>query len=891
MNTRHRAFALLLAIAIFVHVLTPIYSARAAWWSTLFTDASTAATAGTTGVTAGTTGATATASWSLNLKAYVLDPLAYIAAQTVLRAMTNQILGWIQGTDSGFMANLEQGFRREADLAGGAFLNKLAGIDLCTTNLSSFLQISLRTPGIRQQLGCTLSDIGAKAENFFQDFQQGGWPAFIKIGLEPQNNPYGAYLIALDAKVAAEDAAGRALGAKFQTGKGFLGFNVPKEKNCRPIEQSTADILAEGGKTTKKDGQDVVLLSAKQELIQVAGNPTLCDLEDDIKTPGSLFSDALPTSVFSDVHRTELAHQFNEGLAQIVFALLKKAIQASTAGGQGVMGTPDLAQLPPVNPAEAGFGGMSFLTNQTDDTALQLQIQQEALDGKIQDLEGRIAAINDQVVTLEATCAAVVPPAVCDRKLIDKLKADQASIEQERTADLDLLKQTDENLRQILELRAQALNTFDPTVIQNLNNRLLQLTIDAQTRIYQARHAELLANAGDQVNQSSANDATRPPSVTTLLGSNTSQASITSLFQGQQTGTDANDNFVKMITNARDRQAKIIAYLNTRITTLDQQIATAGTQANKDAFTQTRDALTTARDGLKKLGDDLDTLRANFMTLTASAAQGNPESNIPAVMNQITGKITEINDRILSIYTSGQYLAEGSAYDGVFSVDAALAALSQSIATTQQNLFAARQQPQRDTSALEAELAARLTQQRVIIAIGIELQAIQQTFVFAVNTQDIADATKRLGPALSRLNQATSHIPNMPPPVVATGDAKKDTRTELANAERNVRDEVALYSAMLAEIDRLIADPTTPADKKQLLSDQSGKRTEVAAEITRLNEQLVALTNLESRLAAATTDDDIRFARQDIINRILVSDRELATANPTMAAIIPILKP
>jgi len=106
-----------------------------------------------------------------------------------------------------------------------------------------------------------------------------------------------------------------------------------------------------------------------------------------------------------------------------------------------------------------------------------------------------------------------------------------------------------------------------------------------------------------------------------------------------------------------------------------------------------------------------------------------------------------------------------------------------------------------------------------------------------------------------------------------------------------VRDEVALYSAMLAEIDRLIADPTTPADKKQLLSDQSGKRTEVAAEITRLNEQLVALTNLESRLAAATTDDDIRFARQDIINRILVSDRELATANTTMAAIIPILKP
>ncbi len=159
-----------------------------------------------TGISAALNAVTAKESTLIVLKEYVLDPLANVAAQTIIRAMTNQILGWIQGEDVGFVQNLDQEFRRAADAAGGELLNQITGLNLCG-NIGAFLNITLRTPGLRQRLECTVTDIVRNLEGFYENFQQGGWPAFIRITLEPQNTAAGAYLFALDAKVQAENRA------------------------------------------------------------------------------------------------------------------------------------------------------------------------------------------------------------------------------------------------------------------------------------------------------------------------------------------------------------------------------------------------------------------------------------------------------------------------------------------------------------------------------------------------------------------------------------------------------------------------------------------------------------------------------------------------------------
>jgi len=581
-------------------------------------------------------------------KQTIINILARIAIAAVIRAFTNQIISWIQGNNgqnAGFVQNLEQSLKQQANAAGGAFLQQLAltpqppgctpgvncqfnGIDICTANLRQFLQISLRAPGIQQQLGCTLSDIGAKAESFFQDFQQGGWPAFIKIGLEPQNNPYGAYLIALDAKVEAEDAAGRAIGAQYQTNKGFLGFAVDRNTNCRPISEDEANavqtIQGFGGRQ-------------KQKVITTTDGPLqereLCDVVQDVKTPGNLVSDLLSQAAGSDLSFLNSAREIDDAIIAVANALIGKLITSSTA---------------------------------------------------------------------------------------------------------------------------------------------------------------LFSSSGEQ----------------TGSGSGIFEPGLSRIT------TDVNG----LAGNSVARQAD--------------------------------DAIMSADAALKKINQSLAVTQQNLFA--ARKKISDIAAQIKALQNQLPSPENDAQIKTLQDQ---------------------LPALQQTVADA------------------ETKITIQLGQQRDLLASEAELMGIKNALTGAGTSQDIVNAGSQFTAAQSRLNQIISQIQDIPPAAASTGDPKQDTTTMLSNAERNVRDEIALFTAMLAEIDRLIADPTTSAEKKQLLSGQSGKRTEVAAEITRLNEQLVALTNLESRLNAATTDDDIRFARQDIINRILISDRELASANTAMTAIIPILKP
>src|SRR3989338_2364359 len=173
------------------------------------------------------------------IKEWILKPVIRIIIRAILQATTQQIVSWIQGGNGknvGYVKNLEQAARREADAAGGEFLNKLTGLNLCG-NIGAFLNITLRTPGLQQRLECTVTDIVRNVNSFYRDFERGGWPAFIKVSLEPNNNPYGAYLIALEAKVQAENRARERIERGVSPSQPFLGFRVPVKRNCQSPAQ------------------------------------------------------------------------------------------------------------------------------------------------------------------------------------------------------------------------------------------------------------------------------------------------------------------------------------------------------------------------------------------------------------------------------------------------------------------------------------------------------------------------------------------------------------------------------------------------------------------------------------------------------------------------------
>lgn len=544
---------------------------------------------------------------AIALKEYVLDTFAYIAVHTILRAMTNQILGWIKGTDADFVQNLEDEFTRSADAEAGALLNQLTGLNLCG-NIGAFLKLSIGAPSqktFRQRMTCTATQAVSNIEGFYRNFTQGGWNAFLKIALEPQNNAYGAFMLTMNEQAQRVDNKQISLQQRLVEGSGFLGFSVPREKNCQKVSGEDAAILQENLRVQKqvfgkadKPEQSVKADDSDPE------NPTFsfCDVTYDTKTPGSLFSAALPEGVFSDLRRAQMADEINESVAEIVMALLNKVIEASTKGGSGVLESREISQMPPVTPTDYGFTP-TYLTDRADDMSLRLQTVQRSLDAKIQALDAQIAQINAQIITtqlsidnLQTLCNDGDPLTLCDFSTIDSLTNHIINLQNqkppliaERAEQIAFLQRADAHVHQILDLRMQIIATTDPRLIEILNPRLTAVITDAQALIV---------------------EVSGPP-------------------EGIA-GPDPNDNIVRMSQVAQQHADSAIAWLGTRI------------QAETDAGIKSQ--MESARDALKKLRDDLDALRTEFL-----AAVDN-KTGITQALGRLTDQINAVNTAVTQNY-------------------------------------------------------------------------------------------------------------------------------------------------------------------------------------------------------------------------------------------------
>ena len=255
------------------------------------------------------------AGYELVFKEFVLDLIARIAAAVVVRALTNQIIGWIQGDGGknvGLIGNLEAEFRRQIDARGGEFLNQLAGIDLCTADLNAALQLHLQIPGLRDKMECTLSEIGANAEDFFNNFEQGGLPAFIKITATPQNNPYGAYLIALDAKIRTESSVHQSEQATYTANTGYFGTRSYTPK-CEALPEQL------GGPAPEPDKY------CGEGFITTA-------IEYNTKTPGGAVAGLLDKTFGSGIDWTILSDELSEAIVSIAMALTNQIFSSSYSG-------------------------------------------------------------------------------------------------------------------------------------------------------------------------------------------------------------------------------------------------------------------------------------------------------------------------------------------------------------------------------------------------------------------------------------------------------------------------------------------------------------------------------------------------------------------------------
>lgn len=148
-----------------------------------------------------------------------------ILKKKILDMLANEIIVWIQGGGDPRFITDWWGFLSEATgEAARKFGLELTGIDLCrpfkATLKASFAPEATRS--YRQRAECTLEDIVGNIENFYEDFRYGGWDGWLEI-TKPQNNFYGAYLLAMDEKIDLMAKAKEAAQNKGLAGSGWLG--------------------------------------------------------------------------------------------------------------------------------------------------------------------------------------------------------------------------------------------------------------------------------------------------------------------------------------------------------------------------------------------------------------------------------------------------------------------------------------------------------------------------------------------------------------------------------------------------------------------------------------------------------------------------------------------
>ncbi len=117
-----------------------------------------------------------------------------VLAKKILDYIVNETLKWVQGGgEPKFVGDWEGFLRHAGDIAFDSLVKDLGASRLCSP-FSLQVKLSIApVPEFSQQVECTLDDVVGNIENFYQDFESGGWVAYNEIW-RPQNNYYGQIL-------------------------------------------------------------------------------------------------------------------------------------------------------------------------------------------------------------------------------------------------------------------------------------------------------------------------------------------------------------------------------------------------------------------------------------------------------------------------------------------------------------------------------------------------------------------------------------------------------------------------------------------------------------------------------------------------------------------------
>lgn len=299
---------------------------------------------------------------SLNLKEFTLDAIAYAIAKQILRQIVSETVNWINSGFEGnpaFLSDPAGFFLGIGDELLGKFLESMELTNFLCSPFSIDVRIAIAfryRPFSKRVPSCTLTSVIRNSQNAIEganingftagDFRQGGWPAFVSMTTEPQNNQYGAF-------IEADNELSIRIGNKtllkqndLLQGKGFLSW-----EKCTDIPMSNGtNSLGPVQNTTPAPTASEELGFIDRDLTSQAGTapgvpsnyvqvnaPLVPQKKCETQTPGSVISGQLETTLGSPIRELELADEINEIMnalfAQLIKQVLIGGLRAAT--GQG----------------------------------------------------------------------------------------------------------------------------------------------------------------------------------------------------------------------------------------------------------------------------------------------------------------------------------------------------------------------------------------------------------------------------------------------------------------------------------------------------------------------------------------------------------------------------
>lgn len=251
--------------------------------------------------------------------------LALALGKLILSEMTAQIVNWIDNGFDGnpaFVTNPGQFFTNIADGLAGEFILGTDLAFLCSPfkfqiQLALALNYSYKSAGSGLRFRCTLTDIIKNIDGFMNDFDKGGWPAWVSMTQNPQNNPYGAYLqadAALSARIAGQQAIEQ---QKLNWGNGFLSWDTCTNQDGSSYTQYGGGLTVDGTRKAQDEGA-------------FFGNGNKCTT----KTPGSVIAGTLQNQLNIPAQQLGLA----DDLDKIANALMNQLIKQVMGGVGGLLG-------------------------------------------------------------------------------------------------------------------------------------------------------------------------------------------------------------------------------------------------------------------------------------------------------------------------------------------------------------------------------------------------------------------------------------------------------------------------------------------------------------------------------------------------------------------------